>query len=107
MPLSESSWMVRSNRPYISFATRADRVPGDEAGFHWQSIALVQKGQFEAALELADKGISLRPTAFGSLQRCEVLLAVGCEEAALADAAGGLRFDPNTLALTSIKGAAL
>ena len=67
----------------------------------------MQKGQFEAALELADKGISLRPTAFGFLQRGEVLLALGCEELALADANEGLRFDPNALALTFIKGAAL
>ena len=99
--------MVRSNKPQIRFRDYGDRVPGDEAGFHWQSIALVQKGQFEAALELADKGISLRPTAFGFLQRGEVLLALGCEELALADANEGLRFDPNALALTFIKGAAL
>ncbi len=90
----------------IKFRDYGEQAPDDEAGFHWQSIALVQKGQLEAALELADKGISLKPTAFGFLQRGDLLLALGCDELALADAEEGIRLNANVLALTFVKGAA-
>jgi len=90
-----------------AFRRHHEQFPDDPEALHWQSAVLVEWNQLDAALELADEGIAMNPTASGLMQRSELLLTMACDELALADAVEASRLDPSAPALAYVKGAAL